>query len=97
MIKLHSLIYHNRKNPIRRWRSEHINLDFIHCPAVLQRGAGGDHYFAAGQVGGTFGTIAGGAETFFGKNKGRTIEAKLEKATSFVAVAFVILTWFYSL
>lgn len=45
-----------------------------------------------GKSAGLSGTIAGGAETFFGKNKGRTIEAKLEKATSFVAVAFVILT-----
>jgi preprotein translocase subunit SecG len=45
-----------------------------------------------GKSAGLSGAISGGAETFFGKNKGRTIEAKLEKATSFVAVAFVVLT-----
>lgn len=37
------------------------------------------------------GAIAGGAETFLGKSKGRTIEAKLEKITKWlIAVFFVI-------
>jgi len=36
------------------------------------------------------GTIAGGAETFFGKNKGRTLDAILSKYTSVVAIAFII-------
>ena len=35
-------------------------------------------------------TIAGGAETFFGKNKGRTIDAVLKKATSVIAALFII-------
>jgi preprotein translocase subunit SecG len=35
-------------------------------------------------------TISGGAETFFGKNKGRTIDAMLEKYTKFVAIAFLV-------
>lgn len=39
---------------------------------------------------GLSGTIAGGAETFFGKNKGRTLDAILSKYTSVVAVAFLI-------
>lgn len=39
---------------------------------------------------GLSGTIAGGAETFFGKNKGRTIDAMLSKYTSFAAIAFLI-------
>jgi len=39
---------------------------------------------------GLSGSIAGGAETFFGKNKGRTLDAMLSKFTSFVAVAFLI-------
>jgi preprotein translocase subunit SecG len=34
------------------------------------------------------GAIAGGAETFLGKSKGRTIEAKLEKITKWLIVAF---------
>lgn len=34
------------------------------------------------------GAIAGGAETFLGKSKGRTIEAKLEKITKWLIVIF---------
>lgn len=41
---------------------------------------------------GLSGAIAGGADTFFGKNKGRTMEAKLEKMTKVLCAAFVILT-----
>ena len=37
------------------------------------------------------GAIAGGAETFFGKTKGSTIDKKLSKATTIVAIVFVIL------
>lgn len=39
---------------------------------------------------GLSGTIAGGAETFFGKNKGRTMEGILGKLTSVIAVLFLI-------
>lgn len=39
---------------------------------------------------GLSGSIAGGAETFFGKNKGKTLDALLGKFTSFVAIAFLI-------
>ena len=41
---------------------------------------------------GLSGTIAGGAETFFGKNKGRTIDAALKKWTAVIAAAFIILS-----
>ncbi len=34
------------------------------------------------------GAIAGGAETFLGKSKGRTIEAKLEKLTKWLIIGF---------
>ena len=37
------------------------------------------------------GTIAGGAETFFGKTKGRSVDAMLSKLTTIVAIVFVIL------
>lgn len=37
------------------------------------------------------GTIAGGAETFFGKTKGRAIDKVLSTVTSVVAVVFVVL------
>ncbi len=39
---------------------------------------------------GMSGAIAGGAETFFGKNKGRTIDGILKKLTAVVAVIFII-------
>lgn len=37
------------------------------------------------------GAISGGAETFFGKTKGRSIDAKLAKITKICAVAFIVL------
>lgn len=40
---------------------------------------------------GLSGAIAGGADTFFGKNKGRTMEAKLAKFTRYFGI------WFLSL
>ena len=36
------------------------------------------------------GAIAGGAETFFGKNKAKSIEGKLALATKVSAVVFII-------
>lgn len=44
----------------------------------------------SGKQAGLSGSIAGGAETFFGKNKGRTIDAKLSKFTAFSAIAFLV-------
>lgn len=38
------------------------------------------------------GIIGGGAETFFGKSKGRSIDALLKKLTSVTAVVFAVLT-----
>jgi preprotein translocase subunit SecG len=46
----------------------------------------------AGRSAGISGAIAGGAETFFGKNKARAYEAKLKKYTGWVAILFVILS-----
>jgi preprotein translocase subunit SecG len=40
---------------------------------------------------GLSGAIAGGADTFFDKNKGRTMEAKLSKITKIVAVVFFVI------
>lgn len=37
------------------------------------------------------GTIAGGAETFFGKSKASTMDKKLSKLTTIVAIVFVVL------
>ncbi len=41
---------------------------------------------------GLSGAIAGGADTFFGKSKGKTIEQKLVKITKIVAIAFFVLS-----
>lgn len=43
-----------------------------------------------GKQQGLSGAIAGGAETFFGKNKGRTIDAILSKITAAAAIVFLI-------
>lgn len=43
----------------------------------------------SGKQAGLSGSIAGGAETFFGKNKGRTIDALLSKYTAVAAIAFL--------
>ncbi len=45
----------------------------------------------SGKQAGLSGSIAGGAETFFGKSKARTMDAMLGKLTSVCAVLFVIL------
>ncbi len=37
------------------------------------------------------GTIAGGAETFFGKSKGQTIDKKLSVVTTVISIIFVVL------
>lgn len=44
----------------------------------------------SGKSAGLSGEIAGGAESIWGKNKGRSYEGKLEKATAASAIVFVI-------
>jgi preprotein translocase subunit SecG len=46
----------------------------------------------SGRSAGLSGSIAGGAETFFGKNKARAYEALLSKYTGWIAVLFVIVS-----
>ncbi len=38
------------------------------------------------------GAVSGAAETYWGKNKGRSMEGKLVKVTTFLAVGFLVLT-----
>lgn len=47
--------------------------------------------FQQGQSRG-LGAIAGGAETFFGKTKGRSIDGLLKKFTTAIAIIFIIFT-----
>lgn len=44
----------------------------------------------SGKSAGLSGAIAGGAESFFGKNKGRTLDAMLTKYTTVAAIAFLV-------
>ncbi len=48
--------------------------------------------FQSGRSAGMSGAISGGAETFFGKNKGRAYDAILSKYTGWVALFFVIIS-----
>ncbi len=58
----------------------HVIISIVLIIAVLMQ---------HGKQQGLSGAIAGGAETFFGKNKGRTIDAALKKITAVVAILFV--------
>ncbi|MBQ7668826.1 MAG: preprotein translocase subunit SecG [Clostridia bacterium] len=44
----------------------------------------------SGRSAGISGEISGGAETFFGKNKGRTMDAMLVRWTKIAAVIFIL-------
>ena len=44
----------------------------------------------SGKSAGMSGEIAGGAESLWGRNKGRSYEGKLEKATAISAIVFVV-------
>lgn len=46
----------------------------------------------SGKSAGLSGAIAGGAETFLSKGKAKSLDAKLAKATKWVALVFVLLT-----
>lgn len=44
-----------------------------------------------GESGGLTGSVAGGGETFWSKNKDRSAEGKVEKATKYLIIAFMVL------
>ena len=44
-----------------------------------------------GESGGLSGSISGGGETFWSKNKDRSAEGKIEKATKYLVIAFMVL------
>jgi len=46
--------------------------------------------FQSGSQEGLSGSISGGAETFFGKNKARSMDGILAKCTAIIAVFFII-------
>jgi preprotein translocase subunit SecG len=45
-----------------------------------------------GKSAGLSGSISGVAETYWGKNKGRSMEGALEKSTKWLAVGFIVLS-----
>lgn len=45
-----------------------------------------------GKQAGLTGAISGAAETYWGKNKGRSMEGTLEKTTKWLAVGFIVLS-----
>ena len=51
----------------------------------------------SGKSAGLSGAIAGAADTFLSKNKASTIDAKLAKATKWVAAVFVVVTFVINL
>ncbi len=59
----------------------HVILSVILVAVVLLQ---------SGKSAGLSGSIAGGAETFFGKNKAKTLDGMLEKATAVVAILFIV-------
>ena len=58
-----------------------ISAIFLVVAVLMQHGK--DHNLS--------GTIAGGAETFFGKSKASTLDKKLSKLTTIVAIVFTLL------
>ncbi len=66
----------------------HVILSVILIAVVL---------FQSGKSAGLSGSIAGGAETFFGKNKARTLDGILGKLTAIVAVLFIATAFVLSL
>ena len=51
----------------------------------------------SGKDAGLSGAIAGGSESFMSKNKARSFDAKLAKATKWVAIVFIVLTFVLNL
>lgn len=66
----------------------HVILALILIAVVL---------FQSGKSAGLSGSIGGGAETFFGKNKARTMDGMLAKLTSIVAILFIATSFVLSL
>ena len=48
--------------------------------------------FQSGKTAGLSGAIGGGSETYLSKNKGKSLDVRLARATKWVAIVFVVLT-----
>ena len=47
--------------------------------------------FQSGKSSGLSGLVAGGSDTFLSKNKARSLDARLAKATKWIAIVFMVL------
>lgn len=45
-----------------------------------------------GKQAGLSGAISGGADSYWGKNKGRSMEGAMNKITKYLAVAFIVIS-----
>ena len=73
----------------------HIILTVVQC--ILAVGLVVIVTMQSSKSAGLSGAIAGGSDTYLGKNKGKTFEKKLAKLTKWVAVAFILLTFVLNL
>lgn len=48
--------------------------------------------FQSGKEAGLSGAISGGSDSYMGKNKSRSLDAKLATATKWIAAVFILLT-----
>jgi len=62
-------------------------IQLICCVALI-----GIVLFQSGKTAGLSGAIGGSSETYLSKNKSKTLDARLARATKWVAIAFVVLT-----
>lgn len=51
----------------------------------------------SGKTAGLSGAISGGSDTYLSKNRAKTLDSKLARATKWVAIVFVILTLILSI
>lgn len=68
-----------------------VILTVIYC--LLCIGLAGIVLLQEGKVQGLSGAISGVADTYWGKNKGRSMEGTLNKATTFMAIGFIVLSF----
>jgi len=47
--------------------------------------------FQSGKSSGLSGLVSGGSDTFLAKNKARSLDARLAKATKWIAIVFMVL------
>jgi preprotein translocase subunit SecG len=62
-------------------------IQLISCIALI-----GVVMLQSGKTAGLSGVLGGGSDTYLSKNKGKTLDSKLSRATKWVAIVFAVLT-----